>query len=475
MDNHDGRRRRIHPLKCQWCDQQSLNTRSGLAKHLARCSGVLGLEFPQTCRFCFVECQDPDGLSKHSRGCYSWEQDSGSDQQLLTEYEQQLAEINRHLPGFAPQMNAHFKLAEIRSENGVRVLALFRRRPGQSLADFIGDVHFLECEGVSEVMEDNNIDANMDTHVDTNMETNVETALQAHPYGRLVSLNEYRPLENMDPLWALQLVQGTEDNGERLARIFQEMLIQSGNDVLLAFKVEIFGAQNEWYDPHSYDLLETGRNSFKVENVFHDNMNKVMVGCLQWCVLVTLAVILTDGTVIVGPDNKFFHPKATSRIWIRKDLGGGLCTTMARHLHSKFDKKATLALYAAVNPLLNHHTTMPVTLMTLYAYKRSKPWSGIKVAAFVFHQLLTERKIVKAEVETHIRQALRACKGIPCENLKILDQMIRVMADEEMFPVSTPVNNCLTELAENLGDEITSLNNREVMEAVVEWIKSMTE
>ncbi|KAG0253127.1 hypothetical protein BG011_006539, partial [Mortierella polycephala] len=52
-DNHDGWRRRIFPLKCQWCDIKPMITRKDLAKHLlSRCEAVLRLRFPLSCPFC---------------------------------------------------------------------------------------------------------------------------------------------------------------------------------------------------------------------------------------------------------------------------------------------------------------------------------------------------------------------------------------------------------------------------------------
>ncbi|KAF9541497.1 hypothetical protein EC957_002994 [Mortierella hygrophila] len=116
---------------------------------------------------------------------------------------------------------------------------------------------------------------------------------------------------------------------------------------------------------------------------------------------------------------------------------------------------------------------MPVTLKTLYGFKIKNAWSGVKVAAFVFHQMYTKRKIVKAEVQMHVEEALSGRKGKPCESLKIVERLIQVMAEEEAVPVSKSVNKCLTELAGNLSGKITNLNNTDVKDAVVKKIKSM--
>src|SRR5690349_6955109 len=167
----------------------------------------------------------------------------------------------------------------------------------------------------------------------------------------------------------------------------------------------------------------------------------------------------------------YLHAKIRIHIGL-SNTTRGLYNTMARQLRSRFDKEATFELYSAVHPLFNHHTTMPVTLKTLYGFKIKNEWSGVKVAAFVFHQLYTKRKIVRADVKLHVEEALSGRKGMSCESLKIVERMIDVMAEEEAVPVSKPVNKCLTDLAGKLSGEITNLNNSDVMRAVVKKIKS---
>ncbi|KAF9312832.1 hypothetical protein BG003_005868 [Podila horticola] len=460
-DQHDGERRRIFPLKCQWCDIKPMTTRSGLAKHLAtRCEGVLRLRFPLRCPSCDAECQGPDGLSKHSLACYSWEQDTSSDDQLLDEFDKALIRVTRH-QATAQYTERLFEKAELRLENGEREFAFIISRGSKRLmGGSKAHVHIVKRRA-PEVVKDIKLDA----------------ALESHAYGRLVCLKDYKLLEDKDPLWHLPF----PDNGELLATMFEGMLIQSGDDILLAYKVEVYGTA-DYEDPHAQELAKPeGKNAFKVEGVYHDQTHKVMVGSVKWCVLVTLAVMVTDGTVIVGPDNKFFRPKSTSHVWIKKTSHDWIkkkpaedfYNTMARQLRSKFDSEATFALYSAVHPLLNHHTTMPVTLRTLYGFKSKNAWSGVKVAAFVFHQLYTKRKIVKAEVQMHVEEALSGRKGKSCASLKIVEQMIQVMAEVEAIPLSKPVNRVLTELAGNLSGEITHLNNTDVMDAVVKKIKSM--
>ncbi|KAF9986282.1 hypothetical protein BGZ65_008201 [Modicella reniformis] len=406
-DSHDGRRRRIHPLKCHWCNSKSVMTRRGLSKHLSSCQEVRRLQFPLSCPCCGCVCQKLEDLPKHSLKCESWEQDSSDDEQVLADFDKELAQ-------------AHVRIVK-------------RRTP--------------------EVIED----------------TRLGVALVTHAYGRLVRLNDYKLLDNKDPIWHMPF----PENGEHLARMLEGLLIQSGDDVLLALKVEVYGT-SDYEDPHAQEIAKPeGTKPFKVTNIYHDQTHKVMIGTVKWCLLVTLAVMLTDGTVVVGPDNRVFNPKETSSVWIKKEQGPHLFNTMARQLRSKFNDEATFAPYSAVHTPFNHHTTMPVTLRTLYGFKFNKAWSSVKVAAFVFHQLYTKHKVVKAEIQLHVEEALSGNQGKSTEILDIIQRMIGVMAEEESFPVSKAVNACLTELAGKLSGEITSLNNTYVMDAVVKKVKNI--
>ncbi|KAF8949653.1 hypothetical protein BGZ52_005268 [Haplosporangium bisporale] len=416
-DQHDGEHVRIFALICQWCSIKPLNTRTGLEKHLAlRCPGIDDLHFPLSCPFCDTECEGRDTLSKHSLSCYSWKQDSASDEQFLDEFNKELNRVTR-LPATSRFMEQVFEKAELRLANGEREYAFIIPRGSKRLiSGSKAHVHIVKRRAL-EVAKDVQLDA----------------ALESHVFGRLVCLEDYRRLESDDPLWHLPF----PDNGELLATVFEGMLIQSGPDILYALKVEAYGAA-DYEDPHSQELAKpVGKSAFQVENVSHDQTRKVMIGGVKWCILVTLAVLLADVTVIVGPDNKFFYPSAKSFVSIKKKSYDSVknpvqdfYNTMARQLRSKYDEEATLAPYSA-------------------------------------------RKIMKADVQANIKEGLIGRSGKACESLGIIERMVQVMADEEAFPVSKSVNKCLTELARILSGEITNLNKTVVKDAVIKRIKSM--
>lgn len=230
--------------------------------------------------------------------------------------------LERVIPNTQPRLGLQ-KKAELRLENGEKKFAFIVSR---------GTKHLLEGANAHvRVFKRHRPELIEDTRLDV--------ALVTHSYGRLVKLNDYKLLNNNDPIWHMPF----PENGERLARMLEGLLIQSGDQVLLALKVEIYGTA-DYEDPHAQDIARPeGMKSFKVANIYHDRTHKVMIGTLKWCLLVTLAVILTDGTVVVGPNNQVFEPKETSSVWMRKELGEHLYNTMARQLRSKFDDMATFA------------------------------------------------------------------------------------------------------------------------------------
>ncbi|KAG0040756.1 hypothetical protein BGZ83_002444, partial [Gryganskiella cystojenkinii] len=431
-----------------------------LEKHLAaRCPGLDDLQFPLSCPFCQKECEGRKELSKHSLTCFSWEQDGASDEQFLDEFDKEINRVTR-LPTTSQFITQMFEKAELRLSNGEREFALIiPRGTKRLLSGSMAHVHLVKRPALQVVKDDQ-----------------FDSALKTYAFGGLVSIQEYKRLETDDPLWHLPFA----DNGELLATVFEGVLIQSGHEILYALKVEGYGTA-DFEDPHSQDLAKpVGKSTFTIENVFHDQTHKVMIGGIKWCILVTMAVLLDDGTVIVGPDNNVFHPSTKSFVLMKKNAYDSvekpvktLYNTMARLVRSKYDEDATLAPYSAVNVLLNHVSTMPVTLGTLYSFKTKNAWSGIKVAAFIFHQLHRKRKIVKADVQAKMDEALIARAGKSCERLAIIDKMVQVLKDVEQFPVSKSVNKCLTELAGTLSGEITNLNDTVVREVVIKRLKSM--
>ncbi|OAQ24811.1 hypothetical protein K457DRAFT_23730 [Linnemannia elongata AG-77] len=167
--------------------------------------------------------------------------------------------------------------------------------------------------------------------VEVAVDTKLDVALESHRYGRLVRIEDYKHLDNADPVWH----KPSPDNGELLARMLEGLLIHSGYDVLLELKVEVYGTA-DYEDPHAQEIAKPeGTSAFKVLNIYHNQTHKVMIGAIKWYSLMTMAVMLTDGTVIVAPHNRIFHPRANSCIWIKKHLRPFVYNTMLCQLRSK--------------------------------------------------------------------------------------------------------------------------------------------
>lgn len=216
-----------------------------------------------------------------------------------------------------------------------------------------------------------------------------------------------------------------------------------------------------------------GSRPFKVANHTHNNTQMVIIGTVRWNALVTMAVVLTSGRVVVGPHNPWFHPHAASHVWLVKNGDEDLNNNVERHTRSKFDQASSFELFAAAHPRFLSHCTLPVTLSTLWEFKsrgKGKNWSGAKLASFIFHQLLNCGKILKSDViqrldELEIRENClteTTVDGI----LANLRRLSEVMRDEETRPLSMNVSNELRQLAEKLQGEITNINKTTITDEV---------
>ncbi|KAG0093626.1 hypothetical protein BGZ93_007811 [Podila epicladia] len=306
----------------------------------------------------------------------------------------------------------------------------------------------------------------MESEVGETKDDALENVLKSSKFGSLVRIDEYRLLENNDLICHMRF----SGNSMQLARQLEGLLIQSGDAVLCALKVEVYGRLPS-EDPHKQELAIPGIKSFTVINVWHDNTSKVMIGTLKWGALVTMAVELTSGNVVVGPHNTEFYPHSVSHVWIRKDGDRDLMNNVERQTRSKFDNSSTYECNAAVHVWFNQLSTMPVTLRTLWEHKMKLGWSGIKVACFVFHKLYTKGVVLKLDVKTSL-QKIKSQRH-KSDLVGILNRLVEDMRDEETSPVSAAVNKHLTDLAARLQNEISAINKHTITNAVVKRIEDL--
>ncbi|KAK5797117.1 hypothetical protein F5H01DRAFT_359200 [Linnemannia elongata] len=298
------------------------------------------------------------------------------------------------------------------------------------------------------------------------VDEDLKLMLKTHAFCSLVDVDTYSLLEDGDPLCCMPFL----THGKELARRLVGILIQSGVDILLCLKVEVYGRRKS-EDPHASDLAMPDARPFKVVNEEHDSARQVMIGTVRWNALITLAVVVTTGQIVVGPHNPSFHPHTASHVWMLMDGKKDMFNNIERQTRSKFDRVETYQSFAAAHPRFLGHRTLPVTLSTLWDFKSSGRWSGIKVAAFLFHQVYVRGKVSKADVE----KRLGMCRAEKDDSVlsAILQQLVEDMEPEERRPVSEKVNKNLTTLAGRISGNMSVINKGTVATEVEMLIKNI--
>ncbi|KAF8925784.1 hypothetical protein BGZ47_003071, partial [Haplosporangium gracile] len=406
-------------------------SRKGLKKHLLSCPGSGNLSFPLSCSVCEVEIASAKVLSSHVIVCKSWPVEEDD----FDKIDVQLIKDTGH-PATARFVVDIFEQAEITLPGGEKVYAHLplgsSKRMGDGMEAYIRPLKRRSDKVITD--------------------SKLELALRSHAYCSLVDIENYRSLGDNDPICTVRF----SDQGKALSRSLANLLIQSGDEILLCLKVEVYG-RRESEDAHNVPRLgePDGSKSFKVTNQRHDNTQMIIIGTVRWNALVTMAVIVTNGKVIVGPHNPSFHPHAASHVWLLKNGNEDLNNNVERHTRSKFDQQSSYELFAAVHPRFLGHRTMPVTLSTLWEFKakgKAKPWSGIKLASFVFHQLLNLGKMSKSDLALQMDKLQvpenSSTEMAPDGIVANLKRLLEAMSDEETKPVSLKVSSELRQLAE---------------------------
>ncbi|KAG0247484.1 hypothetical protein BG011_001396 [Mortierella polycephala] len=293
-------------------------------------------------------------------------------------------------------------------------------------------------------------------------DVDLKVALSPHKYGKLVRIEDYNLAADDDDFWHLPF-KGTSG---LISRQLQSCLIQSGNDVTLCLKVEVYGrSQGEDPQADANVALPVGRRSFNIVNQQFKDVSQLMIGCVRWNVLVTLAVSLTSGKVIVGPHNPSFKPHRKSHLWLKRGAERDMHNNLVRRTRSNFDNMATYRLHAAIHPHFNRSHTRPVTLSDLWSFKAKNAWSGVKLAAFIFNNLYdASEPLLKSEVQDYLSM-IQLDKGDnvvdeECDH-GIRSNLIRFakcMRDQETRPVSLTLDKELRCMADHVRSEITKIN-----------------
>ncbi|KAF9358347.1 hypothetical protein BGX26_001936 [Mortierella sp. AD094] len=278
-------------------------------------------------------------------------------------------------------------------------------------------------------------------------------ALWAHTFGGLakddLSQYEYRSDD---------LCQRTfHKDGRAIAQQLAGALIQTRTEVMLILKVEVYGRTN-FEDSHSHDLAFPACEPYKVEATLHDDTRRILIGAATWSALVTSAVMLTTGQVIVGPNNTGFHPGKESVVWVHKDWSRN--SVVERQLLSKYHIATTIEPFAGVFFLFGEARCLPVTIRTLWEHYVEKEWSGIRAIACIFHELYHKKGL--SIINT--KSVLRSIQDADIDDAHVIDGMkslIRAMGDqdgEDMIKANSSMSECLQSFAEDVQEVIATLN-----------------
>jgi len=111
--------------------------------------------------------------------------------------------------------------------------------------------------------------------------------------------------------------------------------------------------------------------------------------------VVSSAVILTGGIVVVGPNNTAFHPHPQSKIWQLKDTSCNMTIEI---------KVSSFGPFAGVFLRSHTHKFLPVTLKTMWNYVLENKPSGIRLVAFIFYQLQHALRLNKSDLEPMLQE-----------------------------------------------------------------------
>ncbi|KAF9944673.1 hypothetical protein BGZ70_004438, partial [Mortierella alpina] len=244
-----------------------------------------------------------------------------------------------------------------------------------------------------------------------------------------------------------------------LARLLAGCLIQSGYDVVLVLKVEIYG-RSRTEDPHEQPLAFPSLENYTVQALMHGGAKKLLIGTNSWLALITSCIVLNKGEVVVGPHNTSFQPRKDTIVWVNtSDMHSNSLTE--RHLRSKFYADGTFAKNAGVFSRFGRPSCLPVTLRSLSDHFVKKGASGIKAVAEVFSHLYRERQL-PAVPATLLEEGTKICGN--------LQRLRLIVEDADATAIDETINTQLRVLAESATTTIAELNCTVVTSAIEENI-----
>ncbi|KAF9290743.1 hypothetical protein BGZ68_006140 [Mortierella alpina] len=178
-------------------------------------------------------------------------------------------------------------------------------------------------------------------------------ALIKHPFGKLLKIDQYEPMEpNL-------FLSDVHSHGEDVAKSLAGSLLQSGSTIILIIRVEVFGRCTK-KDVHGFKSVRPSWDLKEVKVVHHNNRRKLLIGTTCWNAIVTASINLISGDISVGVDNPTMRLLGQTRIWTRKDCA--LNPLLKKPLNNNVQHEGGLSLRAAMFHLFVDQMHLPLTI-----------------------------------------------------------------------------------------------------------------
>ncbi|KAF9411234.1 hypothetical protein BGZ76_005372 [Entomortierella beljakovae] len=290
---------------------------------------------------------------------------------------------------------------------------------------------------------------------------NIGVLLASNRYGELIDLDKYEALEPSFFLLEYSL------HMENIARNLAGAMIQTGSQVILVLKAEVYG-RSPTEDPHFIDLVQPSIDVKKISVIRHEKTDKLIIGTLKWSALITSCIDLTTGEIEVGAHNRFTQTAADFMVWGNKEWKINLVTE--RQLRSKFHREETYMKSASIYFQFAHWTCVPTTIFNIYnLYDKNKTESGVKSASLLFYKIISSRsRTVKRK---HLEKLLEndSFKDGTRAKKAITELLNLIPPDKDKIKLigNFDTSNPLRLLADCLCSTIASKNKKKVKPAIL--------
>ncbi|CAO3565234.1 unnamed protein product [Mortierella alpina] len=181
---------------------------------------------------------------------------------------------------------------------------------------------------------------------------NLGDALSLHPFGKLLRIDQFEPMEpNL-------FLADVHSHGEDIAKTLAGSLLQSGSTVILIIRVEVYGRCRE-RDVHGFKSVKPTWDLKEIKFVYHNNRRKLLIGTSCWNAIVTASINLASGDITVGIDNPSMPFLGQTKLWARRDCA--LNPLLKRPSDNSGQQEGGFSQQAAMFYLFLDQTRLPLT------------------------------------------------------------------------------------------------------------------